>query len=68
MKSLDSLLGHVMGQMRQNAQNNPMASGMLDVIESGDARKGEEMADNICKSMGVSREEAIAQARRYFGI
>lgn len=66
--SLDSLLTQCMGQMRQSAQNNPMATGMLDVIESGDARKGEEMADNICKSMGVSREEAISQARRYFGI
>lgn len=68
MMSLDSLLNQCMGQIRQSAQNNPMATGMLNVIESGDARKGEEMADNICKSMGVSREEAISQARRYFGI
>lgn len=68
MQRIDSLISQCMGQMRQNAQNNPMAMGMLDVIESGDASKGEQMADNICKSMGISRDEAISQARRYFGI
>lgn len=68
MQRIDSLISQCIGQMRQDAKDNPMAQGMLDVIESGDSSKGEQMADNICKSMGVSRDEAIAQARRYFGI
>lgn len=68
MQRIDALLAQYMAQLRQNVANNPMASGMLDIIESGDAKKGEQMADNICKSMGVSREQAIAQARQFFGI
>lgn len=68
MQRIDALLAQYMGQLRQNVANNPMASGMLDIIESGDAKKGEHMADNICKSMGVSREQAISQARQFFGI
>lgn len=68
MQRIDALISQYFGQMRQRTQNNPMAQGMLDIIESGDTAKGEQMADNICKSMGVSRDEAISQARRYFGI
>lgn len=68
MQRIDALLGQVMGQLRQNVAGNPMASGMLNVIESGDAKKGEQMADNICQSMGVTREQALNQARQFFGI
>lgn len=68
MQRIDALISQYFGQMRQRTQNNPMAQGMLDIIESGDTAKGEQVADNICKSMGVSRDEAISQARRYFGI
>lgn len=68
MQRIDALLGRVMGDLRRKANGNPMASGMLDIVESGDARKGEEMADNLCRSMGISRDEAVSQARRFFGL
>lgn len=68
MQRIDEIARQYMSQLRQRAASNPMAQGMLDVIESGDASKGEQMADNLCKSMGVSREDAIKQARQFFGI
>lgn len=68
MQRIDALIGRVMGDLKKKAKGNPMASGMLDVIESGDSRKGEKMADNLCRSMGISRDEAVSQARRFFGL
>lgn len=47
-------------------QQNPTAKGMLDVVMSGDASKGEQMALNICDSMGVSKDEALRKAKEFF--
>jgi hypothetical protein len=41
-----------------NIANNPNAQSMINVIQSGDEKKGQEIAENICKSMGVSKEDA----------
>lgn len=38
-----------------NIANNPNAQSMINVIQSGDEKKGQEIAENICKSMGVNR-------------
>lgn len=64
MPSLNDLIGILRGNPA--IQSNPMAQGMVDVIESGDASKGEQMAKNLCESMGVSREEAVRQAKQFF--
>lgn len=40
-----------------NIANNPNAQSMINVIQSGDGKKGQEIAENICKSMGVSKED-----------
>lgn len=42
-----------------NIANNPNAQSMINVIQSGDEKKGQEIAENICKSMGVSKEDAV---------
>ena len=39
---------------------------MLRVIQSGDAQKGQEIAMNLCKTYGVSKEEATNMATDYF--
>jgi hypothetical protein len=31
-------------------------------------KKGQEIAENICKSMGVSKEDAIRQAEQFFHV
>lgn len=49
-----------------NLQQNPMTQEMIKVIQSGDAQRGEQIANNICQSYGMSREEAIQQAQQMF--
>lgn len=55
-----------MALQNQNIANNPRAQQMLQVIQSGDTRKGEEIAMNLCKTYGVSKEQAITMATDYF--
>ena len=51
-----------------NIANNPNAQNMISVIQSGDDKKGQEIAENICKSMGVNKEDAIRQAEQFFHV
>ena len=67
MQRIDAILNRYMSQLRQ-MNGNPMVDGLLEAMQTGDMKRGEQMADNICKSMGVTREEALRQARAHFGI
>lgn len=49
-----------------NIANNPQAKAMIDVIKSGDAKKGEELARNLCSTYGVDPQEASKQAANFF--
>lgn len=55
-------------QKAPEIKNNPQAMGYLDVISSGDSQKGAEVADNLCKTYGMSREQMLQQAKQFFGI
>lgn len=57
----------LLGRAPQVSQN-PNARHMLDVIQSGDSDEGERIARNLCQSYGVTPEQAMEQARRFFGI
>lgn len=48
--------------------NNPNAQEMIDVIRSGDSKRGEQIARNICDTYGVKPEEALSKARGFFNI
>lgn len=52
----------------QPSQITPVQQNYIDVLKSGDATKGEELANNLCSSMGMTKEQAIAQAKQFFGI
>lgn len=56
--------------IRRNPEvsNNPRAKESLDVIMSGDSVRGAEIADNLCRTYGVTRDEALKKAQEYFGI
>lgn len=41
---------------------------MFQAVQNNDAKKGEQIAMNLCKSYGVTKEQAIAQAKQFFGI
>lgn len=51
-----------------NIANNPQAISMLNVIRSGDSIKGQEIAKNICNSMGVTEQDALNQAKQFFSL
>lgn len=57
-----------MAMLKRNPKirDNPNAREMIDCIEKNDASRGEQYANNILNSRGVSRNEAISQARNYF--
>lgn len=56
----------IIGRSPQVAQS-PNARHMLGVVQSGDAKEGERIARNLCESYGVTPEQAMEQARRFFG-
>lgn len=55
-----------MAMQNSNIANNPRAQEMLRVIQSGDAQKGQQIAMNLCKTYGVSKEQAVSMATEYF--
>ena len=55
-----------MAMQNANIANNPRAQEMLQVIQSGDAQKGQQIAMNLCKTYGVSKEQAVGMATEYF--
>jgi len=55
-------------QRSPNVANNPNAQHMIDIIRSGNAAEGERIADNLCKTYGCTREQAITRARQVFGL
>ena len=51
-----------------NIANNPMNKAMLEAVQNGDSAKGEQLANNLCQAYGVTKEQALAQAKQYFHI
>ncbi|UNI72556.1 MAG: hypothetical protein [Chaetfec virus UA24_144] len=59
-----------MGLIQKNPQiaGNPQAKEFIGVIQSGDAARGEQIANNILKSYGMTKEDALQQAKNFFGL
>lgn len=49
-----------------NIRSNPQMQDMLQVIQSGDSVRGQQIAENLCNTYGVSKEDAISNARNFF--
>lgn len=47
---------------------NPNAREMLDCIKNNDAKKGQQIAANLCNTYGIKPEDAVQQARRFFNV
>lgn len=67
---MNPILNNLFQQAKNNPAiaNNPMAQNCLSILESGDAKRGEEMANNLLQSYGISKEDALNQARSFFHI
>lgn len=55
-------------QNNPNIANNPRAQEMITIIQNGDSQKGQELAQNLCATYGVSPDQAFQQAKRFFNI
>lgn len=57
-------------RMIQNNQNRipntPWAQAAVNAIMNGDAKSGEQIARNLCNSNGVTPQQALEQAGRFF--
>lgn len=49
-----------------NIRSNPKMQDMLQVIQSGDSVRGQQIAENLCNTYGISKEDAISNARSFF--
>ena len=65
---LDKMLNLFVSRNMSGKSINPTQQNYIDVLKSNDANRGEQLARNICKSMGVSEQEALKQARQFFGV
>lgn len=65
MPDIKSFALNLINQNPQIAQN-PNAQSMLNVIQSGDSQKGEEIARNLCNSYGITPDQALTQAKQFF--
>lgn len=52
---------------RPEIAGNPRAQEMLGILRDGDAQRGEELANNLLGNYGMTREQALARAREFFG-
>ena len=51
-----------------NIANNPNAQEFIKVIQNGDSVRGQQIADNLCQTYGISRDEALKNAKSYFNL
>lgn len=51
-----------------NVVKNPQAQEMLKVIQNGDSQRGQMIAENLCKTYGITKEDALTQAKQFFHI
>ena len=49
-----------------NIVNNPNAQELIKVIQNGDSARGQQIADNLCQTYGISRDEALKNAKSFF--
>lgn len=49
-----------------NIANNPNAQEFIKVIQNGDSERGQQIADNLCQSYGMTRDEVLKNAKSFF--
>lgn len=55
-------------ERRPEIANNPLAREWLEVVRAGDSERGEEIARNLCENSGVTVQQALQEAKRFFGV
>lgn len=57
---------NLMMQHQRPNQMTPQQKEFMNILSSNDAQRGEAIANNLCQSMGISRDEAVRQAQQFF--
>lgn len=62
------LIDDMMNRLRSDPMlsKNPLAQNLFTCLQSGDSKKGEEIAMNLCKTYGITPEKACKQAMQFF--
>lgn len=66
---MSKLLNFAQGLVRANQNNMPNApwkDAAINAIMSGDAQAGQQIANNIMQSMGMTKEQVMEQAKKQF--
>lgn len=56
-----------MAKSNPNIANDPQASGYIQALESGDEKKCEEIANNLCETFNTNLNGAANYAKSVFG-
>lgn len=51
-----------------NIANNPRAQEYINVIQSGDSKRGQEIASNILNTYGLTKEQAMHDIASHFNL
>lgn len=51
-----------------NMQNNPIVGNTMQMVQNNDVNGLRQLAENICKSKGISLEDAQKQVSNRFGM
>lgn len=68
---MSKLLNFAQGLVRANQNNMPNApwkDAAINAIMSGDTQAGQQIANNIMQSMGMTKEQMIEQAKKQFNL
>lgn len=62
---MPSVFDIAIGMINKNPDiaNSPMGKNALEALRNRDSQKGEELANNILQTHGVSREEALQEIK-----
>lgn len=55
-------------QQNPNIANNPQAQNFLQILQSGDAQKGQQVAENLLETYGMTKEQGMNQVHNFFHI
>jgi len=53
-------------QNNPSIANNPQAQNYIQVLQSGNAKAGQQIAENLLKTYGMTKEQGINRVRQFF--
>lgn len=52
-------------QRNPQVANNPEVQEILNVIRTGDAQRGQQIAENLCRNNGMTKEQGYQSAAQW---